>query len=262
MKKSFITSVIITLSIASSLQARNVSSDEIKQFAASTLKIDFDKAPLDVQTKISTEYTQRIKLSEALCIKLKNDSEYTRITEMVALDLWVKRISNGVNPTEEELKKAFDEAKNLNIPLSYKLHHIVVMKESLADDIINQLKAKTKEQRNELFAKLAITQSLDQRAKQTGGLIGWIESTALPENINSELKDKLVGDVIKLSTGKDEWEILLVDEIKSEHPATFDESKGYLTNMMRQQAVENEAKKIFETADKSVSSKKLLKKSH
>lgn len=262
MKKSLIASIIITLGIASSLQAHTVSPDEIKQFAANALKIDFDKAPEDVQKKISAEYTQRIKLSEALCIKLKNDPEYTRITEAVALDLWAKRISNGVNPTDAELKKAFDEAKNINIPLSYKLLHMIVMKESLADDLINQLKAKTNEQRNELFTTLATTQSLDQRSKQNGGLVGWIESTALPENINSELKDKQAGDVVKLSVGKDVWEILLVAEIEPEHSATFEQSKGYLTNMMRQQAVENEAKKILGTAEKSATSKKLVKKSH
>jgi parvulin-like peptidyl-prolyl isomerase len=261
-KKSLIASIIITLGIASSLQAHTVSSDEIKQFASNTLKIDFDKAPEDVQKKISEDYTKRIKLSEALCIKLKNDPEYTRITEAVALDLWVKRITSSINPTDVELKKAFDEAKNFNIPLSYKLHHIVIMQESLADDLINQLKAKKTEEKTELFTALATTQSLDQSSKQNGGLVGWVESTALPQNINNELKDKKSGDVIKLPIGNDTWEILLVDEIKAEHPATFDEAKDYLINMMRQQAIENEAKKIFKTTDDTTKgSKKLVKKS-
>lgn len=259
MKKSLIASIVISLGIASSLQAHPVSPDEIKQFASSALKIDFDKAPEDVQKKISADYTKRIKLSEALCIKLKNDPEYTRITETVALDLWVKRISSSVNPTDTELKKAFDEAKNLNIPLSYKLHHMVVIKESFADDLINQLKVKTTEEKSKLFTTLATTQSIDQNSKQNGGLVGWIESTALPENIHHELKDKQAGDIIKLPAGKDEWEILLVDEIEREHPATFEEAKGYLTNMMREQAIENEAKKILETNDKLAVSKKVKK---
>jgi parvulin-like peptidyl-prolyl isomerase len=260
-KKYLIASIVMSLGITSSLQARPISPDEIKQFASSTLKINYDNAPEDVQKKISSEYTQRIKLAEVLCTKLKNDPEYTRISEMVALDLWTKRIANNVNPSDAELKKVFDEAKNLNIPLSYKLHHIVVMQESLADDLINQLKLKAKEQRAELFTTLATTQSLDQGAKQNGGLVGWIESTALPQNINNELKDKEAGDVIKLPVAKDTWEILLVDEVAAEHPASFEEAKGYLSNMMRQQAIENEAKKILETPDNKAASKKQAKKS-
>jgi hypothetical protein len=260
MTKSFITSIIITLSITSALQARSISSDEVKQFASSTLKIDFDKVPDDVQKKISADYTQRIKLSEALTVKLKNDPEYTRITEMVAFDLWAKRITNSVNPTDAELKKMFGEGTNLNVPLSYKLHHLVVMQESLADDLLNQLKAKAKDQRNELFTTLATTLSLDQKAKQNGGLIGWIDSTILPENIKGELKDKLAGDVVKIPAGKDQWEILLVDEIEAEHPATFEESKNYLLNVMKQQAIENDANKILGTNDdKSTVSKKVKK---
>jgi phage protein D len=48
-----------------------------------------------------------------------------------------------------------------------------------------------------------------------------------------------------MAAGKEMWDIILVDEVKAEHRATFEEAKNYLTNMMRQQAVENEAKKIL-----------------
>lgn len=245
MTKRFIGSVVTALCITSSLQAHAIAPDEIKQFAAQALQIDFDKAPQDVQQKISTEYTQRIKLAETLVVKLKNDPEYIRLSETLALDLWSKRIADTIKPSDEELQKVYSEAKDLNVAPSYKLRHIVVAQETLADDLINQLKAKTGEEQSKLFASLAAAQSLDQNTKQKGGAIGWVDSAALPPVVNNELKGKEAGNLVKMAAGKEMWDVILVDEVKAEHRATFEEAKNYLSNMMRQQAVENEAKKIL-----------------
>ncbi|MDD5386506.1 MAG: peptidyl-prolyl cis-trans isomerase [Sulfuricurvum sp.] len=262
MKKHFIASIVMGLSITSSLQAHPVSSDEIKQFAVQALQIDFDKAPEEVKQKISSEYTQRIKLAETLVVKLKNDPEYIRFTETFALDLWSKRIASSINPSDEELKKVFSEAKDLNIAPSYKLRHIVVMEETSADTLINQLKAKAGDEQGQLFTSLAATQSLDQNTKQKGGSIGWVDASILPQSVSNELKGKQVGDIVKLPAGKEMWDILLLEEIKPEHSATFEEAKTYLTNMLRQQAVENEAKKILgATEGKPTTSVKPVKKS-
>lgn len=262
MAKRLIGSMVTALLVTSSLQAHTVTPDEIKQFAAQALQIDFDKAPEDVKQKISTEYTQRIKLSEALVGKLKNDPEYIQISETLALDLWSKRIAESTKPTDEELKKAYSESKDLNISASYKIRHIVVMQETSADVIINQLKEKSGDEQTQLFNTLASKNSIDQNTKQKGGYVGWVNSSALPEVVKSALKDKPAGSFVKLSTGKDIWDIILLDEIKPEHQATFDEAKSYLENMLRQQAVENEAKKILGSLNsKTPATPKTVKKS-
>jgi len=259
MTKSFMGSVITALLLSSAVQAHTIAPDEIKQFAAQALQIDFDKAPKDVQEKISAEYTKRIKLGEILVVKLKNDPEFVRITETVALDLWSKRIAGAVKPSDEELKKVYGETKDLNIAPSYKIRHILVAKEASADDIINQLNAKTGEERNQLFASLASSQSMDPGSKQNGGSVGWVDSSAIPPVISSQLKDKEVGTPIKLSVGKDLWEVIMLDEIKPQHAATFDEAKGYLVNIMRQKAVEEEANKILGASDTKTTKKPVKK---
>jgi len=262
MSKRFIGSVVAALILTSSLQAHVITPDEIKQFSSQALHIDFDSAPEDVKQKITSEYTQRIKLAEALVVQLKNDPEYVQISETLALDLWSKRIAEATKPTDEELQKAYKEAKDLNISASYKIRHILVMQESLADVMINQLKAKTGDERDQLFTTLASTNSIDQNTKQKGGYVGWVNSSALPDVVKSALKDKEAGSYIKLSTGKNVWDVILLDEVKPEHPATFEEAKSYLDNMLRQQAVEKEAKKILATLDaKPAASKKAPKKS-
>jgi parvulin-like peptidyl-prolyl isomerase len=262
MSKRFLGSVVTALLLTSSLQAHVITTDEIKQFSSQALQIDFDKAPEDVKQKITSEYTQRIKLAEALVVQLKNDPEYIQISETLALDLWSKRIAEATKPTDEELQTVYKDAKDLNISATYKIRHIVVKQEALADDIINQLKAKTADERNQLFTTLASANSIDQNTKDRGGYVGWVNSSALPDIVKTSLKEKESGSIIKISTGKDIWDVILLDEVKPEHQATFEEAKSYLDNIVRQQAVEKEAKKILATLDtKSSVSKKAPKKS-
>jgi parvulin-like peptidyl-prolyl isomerase len=260
MTKALMGSVITTLFLSSVLQAHPIAPDEVKQFAAQALQIDFDKAPKDVQDKISSEYTKRIKLGETLVVKLKNDPEFVRISETVALDLWSKRIAGAVSPSDEELKKVYGEMKDLNIAPSYKIRHIVVANEVSANDIINQLNTKMGDERNQLFSTIASTQSIDPSSKQKGGSVGWVDASALPPAISAQLQDKVVGAPFKLSIGKDVWEIIMLDEIKAAHAATFDEAKNYLLNTMRQKAVEEEANKLLVNDTAKSSTKKTGKK--
>lgn len=251
MAKRFMGSVLTAFILSASLQAHTIAPDEIKQFAAQALQIDMDTASDEVKKKVTTEYSQRVKLAEILVEQLKNDPEFIRFNEAYALDLWSKRIAGTINPTDDELQRVFKDAKELKMAPSYKLRHIVVKQETLADDLIKQLQAKTGEDRNQLFTSLAALNSQDQNTKQKGGSIGWVDSAALPPVILTILKENEAGNLVKVPLGKDVWDIILLDEIKPERAATFEEAKNYLITLMRQQGVENEAKKILESHEKA-----------
>lgn len=249
MTKRIIGSVIATLLLSSSLQAHTITPDEIKEFSAQVLHVDFDKAPADVQQNITAEFTQRVKLAEVLVVKLQKDPEFIKLSESLAFDLWSKRIVQGVQPSEDELKKVFNDAKDLKIPLSYKLRVIVVNQESMADDLINQLKAQSGDERNQLFTSLAAKHSLDPSSKQQGGNVGWMDALSMPESVSSVLKDKETNTIVKISSENGLWNVLSIDEIKPEHAATFEEAKNHLLTMMRQQKLNSEVKMIMERSD-------------
>ncbi|MDP3465124.1 MAG: peptidylprolyl isomerase [Sulfuricurvum sp.] len=250
MKKSFCIS-LAAFCWVSVLDARTIAPDEIKQFATQTFRINFDTAPENVQKNILTEYTRKVKLSESLKIKLKNDPEFIRLSEKLALELWTNRISNSINPTDEELKILFNDSKNLKISPRYKLRHIVVMQESFTDIMIQQLQEKKGEERDGLFNYFAATHSQDQNTKLRGGSLGWIDATALAQPAMIALQNKEVGSITKVDLGNNVWDIVLLDDIQPEHPATFEESKNYFISMLRKEAVEKEVKKIV-WASKSV----------
>ena len=249
MTKRIIGSVVTALLVSSSLQARTIAPNEIKEFSAQVLHVDFDKAPADVQKNISVEFTQRVKLAEALVVKLQKDPEFIKLSESLAFDLWSKRIAQSVQPTDDEVKKIFNNTKDLKIPLSYMLRVIVVNQESIADDFINQLKAKAGDERNGLFTSLAAKHSLDLNSQQQGGNVGWIDALSMPESVRSILKDKEVGSIVKISSGHNIWNVLLLDDSKPEHTATFEEAKYHLLDVMRQEKLTNEAKMVLEHSD-------------
>jgi parvulin-like peptidyl-prolyl isomerase len=251
MLKKIIGSAVTALVLASSLQARVVAPDEIKEFAAQVLHIDFNTASKEVQEKISADYTKRIKLADILVGKLQKDPEFIQLSENYAFDLWSKRIAESVNPTDDELIKVFSESKGISVPTGYRLRHILVMDETLADDLLKQLNTKTGEARDTLFSSLATKHSLDMKSRQKGGVVGWVDATTVPPAIIDGIKDKEAGTFAKLAMGNNMWEIILVDEINQEHPATFEEAKNSLVIMMRQKAIADEANKMLEEIPKS-----------
>ncbi len=256
MFKKIIGSAVTALVLASSLQARAVTPDEIKEFAVQVLHIDFNTASKEIQEKISADYTKRVKLADILVGKLQKDPEFIQLSETFAFDLWSKRLAESVNPTDDELKKVFSESKGITVPTGYKVRHILVMNETLADDLLKQLNSKTREDHDTLFSSLATKHSLDMKSRQNGGIVGWVDATTVPPAIIDGIKDKKVGTLVKLAMGNAMWEIIVVDEISPEHPATFEEAKNSLVIMMRQKAIADEANKILGEGQKSLKSSK------
>ncbi|MCX6074702.1 MAG: peptidylprolyl isomerase [Campylobacterales bacterium] len=263
MFKKIISSVVTALLLASSLQGRTIAPDEIKEFSAQVLHIDLNTASKEIQDKIAADYTQRVKLADILVEKLQKDPQFVQLSETFAFDLWSKRIAESVNPTDDELKHVFNESKSMRVPTGYNVRHILVMEETLADDLLKQLNAKTGEDRNRLFSSLALKESLDLKSRQRGGMVGWVDATTVPPVIIDGIKDKEAGTFVKLAMGNNMWEIILVDEINPEHPATFEEAKNSLVIMMRQHAIANEAKRLLTLNEvKHSSSPKSVGKQH
>ncbi len=256
MFKKIIGSTVTALLLASSLQAHTIAADEIKEFAAQVLHIDFDTASKESQQKISEDYTKRVKLADILVDKLQKDPEFVQLSETFAFDLWSKRIAESINPIDDDLKKVFNESQSMNVPTGYKVRHILVIDETLADDLLKQLKGKIGEEQNTLFSSLAMKNSLDLKSRQKGGIVGWIDATTVPPAIIDGIKDKKAGTFVKLAMGNNMWDILLVDEINPEHPATFEEAKTSLIVLMRQKAIADEANKILGETSKSPKSLK------
>ncbi len=247
MKKILLYTIII-ITIISSAQARDIKLDEYKAFATQAYRIDFDKAPADVQAKIKEEYTQKIRLSEILVQRYQNDLEFVQIRENIALELWSKRVMNSVKPTEEEIKKVYEASGELKVASLYKARHILVKQESLANELLSQLNTKSANERNVLFLEMVQKHSMDGQSKNNGGDIGWIDSGKISPSAATELKAKEKGSLFILRAAQELWEVIMLDDIKPEHIASYDEAKPFLINQLQRKTLQDEAAKLLKPA--------------
>lgn len=226
--------------------ARTASVEELRIFSAQTYKIDYSKVDNTIKQKIADEYTQRMKLAAALKQKLSMDSEYNYVSDGLILDFWTKRIATGINPSEEVLKKVFSDAKDLKVAAKYKMRHLVLKNEGLANDLYENLVKESKgAKRIKLFEEYVAKYTSDVAMKNSNGSIGWIDSGNLTPKIALLLKEHGQEEVVKVVRGQDVFEILLIEDISPEHPASFDEAKQFLANTIKKKSIEEEIKKII-----------------
>lgn len=229
--------------------SRDIAPQELEVFTAQVHHADYVKLPDDVKQKISDEYKKRVQLAGLLADKFKNDPEYNYVSESLTLDLWSKRLASTINPTDQETKTLFESTKDLKVSPSYNLRHIVLKDSSLADEIVSKLEKENKNDRSELFSKYVEKNSLDTVSKTNKGSIGWVDSGKLPLKTAQILKDKNVGDVIKLSENNKIIEILIIDELKPEHSASYDEAKTFLVNVIKKQKIEKMAQELLKQSN-------------
>lgn len=243
--KKIVFSTLAIASLISTLQARQINPDEYKAFAAQAMRIDYDKAPSDIQTKIKEEYAQKIKLSETLVQRYQNDPEFAMIKENIALELWTKRVMVSVKPTEDELKKVYAQVGELKVSPQYKARHILVKQESLANDLLAQLKGKNATERDTLFSELVQKYSVDMVSKNNQGDIGWVDSGKLSPQVAEQMKSQEKGSVSLMRAAEELWEVIILDDIRPEHVATFEESKDFLINQLQRKTLQEEASKLL-----------------
>lgn len=244
MKKILIGSLALSILI-STVHARDITPNEIKGFSAQAYRIDFDKAPADIQVKLKDEYTQKIKLSEILVQRYQNDPEFVQIRENIALELWSKRVMNTVKPTEEEIKKVYEASGELKVASLYKARHILVKQESIANELLSQLNTKSSNEQNALFLEMVQKHSVDGQSKNNGGDIGWIDSGKISPSAATELKEKEKGSLFIMRAAEELWEVIILDDIKPEHIASYDEAKPFLVKQLQSKTLQDEAAKLL-----------------
>lgn len=243
--KKILLSTIAIAAILTTVQARVINPDEYKRFAAQAMRVDYDKSSIEIQAKIKEEYAQKIKLSETLVQRYQNDPEFTMIKENVALELWTKKVMGSVKPSEDELKKLYVQVGELKVAPQYKVRHIMLKEESVANDLLTQLKGKTASEKEMLFNEFVQKYSIDMTSKKDQGNIGWIDSGKLSPQAAEQMKSQEKGSVLMMRASQEIWEIIIVDDIKAEHVATFDEAKAFLLNQLQRKKLQDEATKLL-----------------
>jgi len=175
--------------------------------------------------------------------KIDQDPEIKFIVEFQAREMYnnalLKKAIGDKPITDDEIKKLYDEKiKNLEIK-EYKVRHILFKKdaadgENLAKAVIAELDT------GKDFIELAKTKSQGPSAPK-GGDIGWMNLATMRDmpgfaQALSEMKKGSYSKApIKSNYG---WHVLKLDDIRKKEPATLEQSKKQLRNIIQQQRIQ------------------------
>lgn len=244
MKKAFLFTIPFLL--IGQVNGRTINPKEVEIFTKNVYHLQYETLSVSDKNRINQEYNDRSKLVEKVANILQSDPEYLVLSDSYILDYWSRKIANDINPSDEELKQMYSQMKGIKTPARFDIRHIILKDETEADDLIAQLKKKEdSKDRLDKFVFLAEKYSLDTQTKSKGGQIGWIESNRVSPLVRGALQSHSKGDVIKLGSNKEGWEIVLINDQDLGHEPTFEELKPALVTKMKKDAIESRIKKLM-----------------
>lgn len=212
-----------------------------------------------------TGFIRQFLLTKAVAAKARKEGfdRKPEIRELLAnlLDQYIanryvaKEVTATVTVTDEELKTYFREhEKELLLPEAVRARHILI---SAAQQLPPAEKAKARARAEQLleqvrkgadFAQLAREHSEDRDSGARGGELGLLSpgGTNSPEFEQAafSLKAGEVSGIVETAFG---YEIIKVDQRSDRRPATFEESREYIRNLLREQNRQKTALQFLET---------------
>ncbi|GAM09386.1 foldase protein PrsA [Geobacter sp. OR-1] len=176
------------------------------------------------------------------------------IDQFLAQEYLSKVIVANVAVTDEEMKKYYSEhEKDFLVPEAVKVRHIFI---SSPKDSAIELKEKAKAKaesilqlirKGEAFDKIAKEQSEDTDSAANGGDLGYLSAgkTNSPEFEKAVLGLK-PGEAAQLVETSFGYHVVKIDERKEQRTASFDESKGYMQNLLREQNKQKAAQEFLD----------------
>jgi peptidyl-prolyl cis-trans isomerase C len=150
----------------------------------------------------------------------------------------------GKEPTEQELRAEYDAQIAAAPRTEFRVRHILVQSEELANKLIGRL------QKGESFERLAATESADAQSKPRGGDLGWVSpASALPPPFIQALlglkKGAYTTTPVRTQFG---FHILKVDETREATLPTFDQVKERLVQIVLSKKVKTYTDELLKTA--------------
>ena len=145
----------------------------------------------------------------------------------------LQSIGAEFDPSETELRQAYDQLVEQSQQTEYKARHILLDDKDKAQALIEQLNAAD----GAGFAELAEEHSLGPTAEK-GGDLGWFDARRMVKPFADAVAEMEPGaysqQPVQTQFG---WHVILLEETRAAEPPSFEQAKPQLTNMLRQQKV-------------------------
>jgi peptidyl-prolyl cis-trans isomerase C len=168
---------------------------------------------------VTAQQADALKLSARHDVQMGLDLQRIRVLSSAALQTMVQ----DIQPTEDELKKGYDELAKQAKETQYQARHILAKEEAEAKQVIAEL------DKGGDFAELAKKHSTGPNAK-AGGELGWFTSSQIDNKPFSDAvaalkKGAYTKAPVKTKFG---WHVILLEDTRTPEPPTFDDAKPQL----------------------------------
>jgi len=209
---------------------------------------------------LDTMIEQKLLADEAEKKGLTRDPEFLERMEIAKVEIlnnmYIRKVVNEeAAPTEEELRKAYEEGKeSLHIKESARVSHILLKSREEAETTRRELLSGAK------WDALANLKSMDEKTKRTNGVLGWITAndviqvigTPVPELLPAAMATEVDGisQPVESAMG---WHVLKVHEKRESGMLTFEDVapniKERMTNTRARETYPKRIQELREAAD-------------
>lgn len=157
-------------------------------------------------------------------------------------ELLFRKLLEGKEPTEEELKAEYD-ARIAEMPkLEYHARHILVADEAKAKELIGKL------DKGSRFEALAKEHSSDGSASE-GGDLGWFTTGQMVKPFSDAVQQLEVGKYTAAPVKSDfGWHVIRLEETRPTAPPAYDAVKLQLGPLVKQKQFEAQVKTLVDKA--------------
>ncbi|MEB4590903.1 peptidylprolyl isomerase [Candidatus Thiothrix sp. Deng01] len=203
-------------------------------------KVD-NKALLDdlIITELARQEANKAGLAERQEIKDKVKD----VTDKLVLNTWTQEKAASFKPSDEELKKAYDERTGGENKYEYKARHILMKTKEEAEAIIKELESGVD------FADLAKKKSTGPSAP-TGGDLGWFKADAMVKPFSEAIAKMEPGTISKEPVQTQfGWHVIKLEERRDAKPPSFEEMKPQLEREFEQKKMLEYMQELRSKAD-------------
>jgi peptidyl-prolyl cis-trans isomerase C len=181
---------------------------------------------------------------EAARRKLEEDPEVSVAIELQRMKILsnaaLAAMAEEVEPTEEELKKAYEDVKKNATRTEYKARHILVKDEEEAKKVIEELEGGAD------FGDLAREHSLGPTGKN-GGELDWFDANQMVAPFSEAVAGMEVGSFTKSPVQTQfGWHVIELQDSRKAEPPSFEDAEPQLALLLKRQMI---AEKLAEMRD-------------
>lgn len=189
--------------------------------------------PKIVEEVIKRELLRQEAEGEGLAKDPKYAAHLENAERMILAQAAMERFASGVQVTDEELKKQYDEKIGPMKMAEFKARHILVKTEKEAKDVIAKL------QKGQKFEDLAKKSSTDPGSKEKGGDLGWFGPKQMVPPFSEAVMALKNGETTSAPVKTDfGWHVILREDSREQTPPPFDAVKDQLRSLIQSEKLQ------------------------